>query len=329
MNHQVRALRVVGVALILPLAVTIAALVVTFLLATTAPSTVAVHWGASGTADGFGSPFTYPVLLAAVALPMTAVFGGIAVVATHRGPVTAMIKVLGVIGLWVSVGLSVALGGLLLAQTGASGSASIAPLPIGFGCALVIAVAGWFALPKIEQRTAEPGATITPVALAASERAVWFRRASASGAVLWAVVGLTILLAAVSVVTVVSSRGSAWWVPFIPIVILLVLLSNLTWTVRVDARGVRIRSVVGIPRFTIPLSDIRSADVTDVQPLAGYGGWGLRFGFNGRIGIILRSGSALEILRNSGMSLVVTVDDAESGAALINGLIEQRSRVDS
>jgi hypothetical protein len=82
---------------------------------------------------------------------------------------------------------------------------------------------------------------------------------------------------------------------------------------------------IGLPTFRIPLAEIRSAAVTDVQPLSGYGGWGVRFGLNGRVGIILRAGEALEILRTKGHSLVVTVDDAISAAALVNALVEQRA----
>jgi hypothetical protein len=103
------------------------------------------------------------------------------------------------------------------------------------------------------------------------------------------------------------------------------VLSNFAWTIRVDARGVRMRSSLGIPRITIPLANIESADVIHVQAIAEYGGFGVRWGLGGRFGVILRSGEALQVLRHNGRSVVVTVDDAETAAALINGLVARSS----
>jgi hypothetical protein len=108
---------------------------------------------------------------------------------------------------------------------------------------------------------------------------------------------------------------------FIPVVVILLLLTNFTWTVRVDARGVRVRSVIGVPWVSIPLDQITSADVIEVQALAQYGGWGIRWALNGRIGVIVRSGEALEVHRAKGLDLVVTVDDAGTAAALLNALV--------
>jgi hypothetical protein len=97
----------------------------------------------------------------------------------------------------------------------------------------------------------------------------------------------------------------------------------------VDARGVHLRSTLGIPTIMVPLAKITSADVIQVQAIAQYGGFGFRWGFNGRFGVILRSGEALEIHRDKGLSVVVTVDDATTAAALINGLVRQRAEAAS
>jgi hypothetical protein len=40
-----------------------------------------------------------------------------------------------------------------------------------------------------------------------------------------------------------------------------------------------------------------------------------------RTGIVLRAGEAIEVKRTDGKTLVVTVDDALQGAALLNGLV--------
>jgi hypothetical protein len=324
MNQHVRAVRILIVSLVVPALVTIAALAVTFSLARTAAS-VAVHWNAAGQVDGYGSPYTYPILLAVIVLPLVAIFGGIVVVATHRGPVTATIKLLGVLPLWLSVGLGGAFTGLIAVQTGGAPSTSLAPLPIGIGVGTIIAAGAWFIPPKVEQRTSTPGIPVAPVQLGATERASWIRSASASGPILWGLIALTVLLAGVAVISAITSGGGLWWVAFVPLVVLVLALSNLAWTVRVDARGVRVRSLVGVPTFHIPLADIRSAGVVEVHPLTDFGGWGVRVGLNGRLGIVMRTGEALEVIKTSGRSIVVTVDDAASAAALLNGLVKQQA----
>jgi hypothetical protein len=111
----------------------------------------------------------------------------------------------------------------------------------------------------------------------------------------------------------------------IPLVVLVFVLGNFAWTVRVDARGVRVRSVLGFPTIAIPLDQVTSADVIEVQALAQYGGWGIRWALNRRIGVIVRSGEALEVHRAKGLDLVVTVSDAATAAALLNGLVKRNA----
>ena len=60
------------------------------------------------------------------------------------------------------------------------------------------------------------------------------------------------------------------------------------------------------------------ASVIDVSPLRDFGGWGWRVGHGGRTGIVLRSGEALLVEQTGGRSLVITVEDAAQGAALLN-----------
>jgi hypothetical protein len=131
------------------------------------------------------------------------------------------------------------------------------------------------------------------------------------------------VISAVTILSTVATNGQYWWFAFVPVFVLLVVLSNFAWTVRVDDRGLRIRSVLGIPVVHVPLDQVTSADVTDVQAFSQYGGWGIRLALNGRIGVIVRSGEALEVHRRKGLDVVVTVDDAGSAAALLNGLVQR------
>ena len=46
----------------------------------------------------------------------------------------------------------------------------------------------------------------------------------------------------------------------------------------------------------------------------------IRTGVGGRIGVVMRGGEALEVVRTGGRRVVVTVGDAATGAALLNTL---------
>ena len=77
---------------------------------------------------------------------------------------------------------------------------------------------------------------------------------------------------------------------------------------------------MGLPRFTVPLADVASVSVVQIIPMAEFGGWGIRMGIDGRFGIVLHTGPAIQVVRRSGKTFVVTVDDADTGAALLTAL---------
>jgi hypothetical protein len=322
--------RLFTVAVLAPLAFAIAGVLVTVALAASGPARVATHWGFSGPPNGFGSPYTYPILIAVISVALIVLLGGSAVLAAHRSPLTGMLKVLAIAPLWVTVLLDVSLGGSLLEQrTSASVSTAANPalaLVIGVVIASVLSVGAWFLLPKaVRSPAADEPVTVSPVLLADGESASWVRTTSASRGVLLIFVGIGVILGAAEILVVLSTGGRAWWFSIIPVVVLIILLSNLAFTVRIDSRGTRIRSVVGIPSISIPLRDMESARVIEVNALSQYGGWGIRWNLSGRLGIIVRSGQALEIHRRRGLIVVVTVDDATSAAGLINGLVQRQS----
>jgi hypothetical protein len=102
-----------------------------------------------------------------------------------------------------------------------------------------------------------------------------------------------------------------------PVVLLALALLTTSWRVRVDENGLVVRSVMGWPVYRVPAAEIAKAGATEVSPGADFGGWGLRMAPGRRFGIVTRGGPALEVLRHDGRSLVVTVDDPETGAALL------------
>lgn len=82
-----------------------------------------------------------------------------------------------------------------------------------------------------------------------------------------------------------------------------------------DGQQLRIRPGRPWPWWTIDIDAVQSARVIQVNP-ATWNGWGLRY----RVGIralVARRGQGLYIVRNGAPDVVVTVDDAATGAALI------------
>ena len=100
-------------------------------------------------------------------------------------------------------------------------------------------------------------------------------------------------------------------------------MTTIVFRVRVSERGLRVASLVGVPRFAVPLDDVESVEVVRVSPMADFGGWGIRLGVDGRLGVVLRSGDAIQVRRRSGRTLVVTVEDAQTGAGLLATLVER------
>jgi hypothetical protein len=74
----------------------------------------------------------------------------------------------------------------------------------------------------------------------------------------------------------------------------------------------------------VPIGDVVSADVIDVR-LLHYGGWGYR-ARPGVRAVVIRSGTSLKVSRRRGSDLIVTVDDAEAGAALLDRYLGRSGR---
>ena len=230
--------------------------------------------------------------------------------------------------LWFAVMISGLLIGSLAAQRGLT-DAIQAPgigLPMAISAAAATVIGG---LATLLVPTDRPHPTTNPVSegaerlpLGASEHAVWLRtvelpglgRIVAAGAVLTVVLGGVALLGGVGV-------GVILLVTLAVVTLLLVLLGR--WTITVDHVGLIATSVLPRPRVIVPLDEVESAEVIDVQPLADFGGWGYRIDLLGRVGIVVRAGEAILVRRTGGRQVVVTVDDAATGAALLNTLADR------
>jgi hypothetical protein len=296
------------------------------------PEPIAMHWGSAGV-DGYGTVGGLVALLISLVVVFSAIaVGGIlaaraAPVASRRPSLPASMAVA------LACVLSIGIPGSLWLQRGLA-TAADAPSPHWF--VIAGAAVGIVAGAAVYLRA--PAADVVPVdgideidepapdiRLGETERVVWSGAASATR---WLVTGLgasVVLLVAVAIAAAAAGDSA---IPFIaPVVVLIVLGVTLFWRVRVDARGVTVRSAIGWPRFAVPMGDIDTAAPVNVNPLTDFGGWGLRWGAGGRFGVVLRGGEALEITRLGGRSFVVTVARASEAAAVVNGLVaRERAR---
>jgi hypothetical protein len=323
-------LRVLVVAVFAPLAVVLVTAGLMLTWTSSVPNPVAVHWGEDGRPDGAGSAASIVILVVVLGFSFIAILGGIVVFVSHRGGLSRMMKLAAVLVLWFSALVSIAMAWSLAEQRGiASWRDAPSPLPgfaLGFAVGLVLAVAAWFSLPRaIGGWQAVPPQATPALALQPTERASWHHNVALPAAFAWLWLLLSVLLVGTAVLEIVTSGGRLWPLSLIPVVILFAVFATFSWTIRVDASGVVARSTVGVPWVRVPLSDIAGAEIVRVDPFRQFGGWGIRWGLNRDLGIVLRSGDALRVERKTGRSLVVTVDDAASAAALLNGLVQREA----
>lgn len=306
------------IAILLPLVVTIVGIlvVVPFVPA----REIAVHWGLGGEPDGY-APAWVTVLVLAIVGVLTPLAFGIPLFVTRRDGVSITHKMLAVVSLWLALFLVVLGGWMIFGQQDAAapppGVAS--GLLFAFGISIPVAAVAWvFAPPTVP---VEPvGMPAEPLPIADGERAVWLGRTRLATPGLVAVAVGIVLSAASGVVAALVTDGAAAAVLGVPVLLLALLLTTSFWTVRADATGLTVRSATGWPRFRVAAPDIAQAGTTRATALGEFGGWGIRFGRGRRLGIIMRSGEALEVQSRDGGALVVTVDDAGTAARLLSAV---------
>lgn len=283
------------------------------------PDPVATHWNARGEADGFSSLTEALVVLLGIGGALVLLFGGV----TWALGTSAVNRRIGAAATaWISLFLSTLVVGTLYVQRGLSDARDVgsvdAVLFVGFLAPIVPAILAAILVPgDPRQPTTEPVEPQAPrVRLVDGERAVWIARATTPTAYF--------IAAPVLIVTMAVAVLTRFWAVFIVDAVVIVALVTLTaFVIRVDRTGLTVRSVIGWPRYRVPLDEVVRADVTQVLPVKEFGGWGWRVGRDGRVGVVLRKGEALLVERTGGRSIVVTVDGAMSGAGLLNTLADR------
>lgn len=315
------------VALAAPAVIVAAAVALTLSWQADVPDPIAVHWGASGGPDGFGSLAAAVWLMAATAFGVPALMALALAPYLRRGGRGATLRLLGGIALSMSVLYTVLLTWSVAAQRGltdaAAGPEIWWPLGGAFAAGIAAGFAGYFAQP--EQHS--PAATVVvgdPINLRDGEHVAWIRAArgaqwlGALGAVVTA-----LLAAGTALLWLTGAAEGAWLLGGSTVLVGALFAAMSAFVVRVDDSGVSIRSQLGWPTLRAPLADIESAVATTVQGFGEFGGYGVRMNSDAT-GVILTNGEALRVQRTSGRALMVTVDDAATAASLVNALVARR-----
>jgi hypothetical protein len=310
------------IGLVLPLGVTAVALVIQAIALPRLPDPAAVHWGTSG-ADGSGPAWSFLVLTLVFGVGFPLWLGLSARPRLKAGSRGWSFRFLAAFALGFAVFGAIAWTWTVLMQVGLeswTNAPSVAPaLIVAAVVGLGAGLAGYAAQPKtvtvFEQLPA------AHVEVATGERVAWLGVAKAGKGVVVTLVVAVVLLVGVAVAMWAAGQYAPMWL-LLGLAVLIGAL-GLTMTeadVRVDASGVEVRGPSGWPKSRIALEDIGGASAITAQALGSFGGWGWRR-VPGALGVILRNGEALKVDRKEGHSLVVTVDDAATAAALVNALL--------
>jgi hypothetical protein len=306
------------VAVWVPAVVAALAVVLMLLWLPRLPAPVATHWSGSGGPDGFGSPWLNIGMLVVISAVFTTVMAFAVLRALARGAAPAVIRLNAVFSPVFTVFLSVVTAGTLGIQVDLADAHDTVGagwvLVAGVVAAVLTGVICWLILPSRGSDAAPP--TPEPATrLASGENASWTRRISTPRWFIAVPIGVGVIA-----VIPVLIEPALWWASAIILLVVALLGMTMTARVTVDARGLTVRSPLGIRMLHVRLADVASAAVVDVDALAEFGGWGIRIDARGRRGVVLASGQAIQVERRAGAPLVVTVDDAHTGAALLNGL---------
>jgi len=320
------------VAIVLPAVIVVAGSAVMLVAWPALPDPVATHWGADGSPDGFGPVWLPVVVLAVTALGLPLLLALLTLPALRRGDRGVAYRILGAVALGLATFLTVLVTVSTVRQAGLAdavdGPAIWLPVAGAVLAGAAAIAAGWFVQPR-QRFDSTPSAAAVPTVLSPGERAAWLQRVAISrgGAIL--LCGAIVLMLAISVMTALAGADTAavWTCAGVTVLLVVLVGTNVVFHVRVDADGLTVASTFGWPRVRVPLADVRHAAAVEVNPMAEFGGWGVRWGPAGKFGVVLRTGPGIEVRRRSGKTFTVTVDDAETGAALLTALADREAQV--
>ncbi len=273
------------------------------------PNPMATHWGLSGQPNGHMSPTLLLLVMGGIFIAIWAAIWRV----TRRIPYdlpSFAAGLLGVGGLLAAVQWIVVLANRNQTDWTEAGTFNGLHLILVLVAAIGFGYVGW-KLAGDSAQAAARGVDGPTIDLAATETAIW------SGS------GRGPLLIAIGAVVVIAAIAMWSWTSLALLIVAVIVLLFAEVRATVSDRGVAISlGWLGIPSWVIPMARIRGAEVEDVSPMS-YGGWGYRLR-PGVKALVVRGGPGLRLVREDEADLVLTVDDPETGAGLINSLLARR-----
>jgi hypothetical protein len=313
-DHQ-RARRAALVATIwVPLAIVIAAEIIVCAVGATGSAQLITHWGAGSAQTG--PWWIYAILVAAIGFPFIALIGFFMVRATRMAGMNVWMPAIAM-GVTVFHAIGMGVGAVVL---NASPLAPALPLAGGAVLAIVAGFLTWLLLPREAPAAVSVEAADT-LPVRSGEVAAWTGRVELPAGLIALIATVAAVLVIVGVSLLLTVGPRLWPIFLVPTLLLVVLLATAQFVVTAGPSGFIVRSAIGWPRLSVPAATLAKAAVVAVDPMADFGGWGLRWviGPNrkGRWGVVTRRGPALEVFRRDGRSIVVTVDEAGTAAAVL------------
>ncbi|KJQ53507.1 DUF1648 domain-containing protein [Microbacterium sp. SA39] len=314
------------VAVIVPLVITVIALITILAWLPSLPAQVVTHWGVDG-ADAFGPPSVYLWILLAVGLGLPAILAvtTLAAVGAHWGGAARLMGALaaGLAAFAATIGL-----GSLAIQRDLADAAAVpgigGVLAVSFATLLIVGAVAWAVQPRV---LPEVGRTLEPrqiLRIAAGERVVWVATTTMPRVAVLSLVALLLGLMALAAFMLLTGVQGGWIVAAAVVILAFAMAATTAFRVRVTPEGFTARATLGWPRITIPLDEIESVRAVDISPFGEFGGWGWRIAPDGRSGIIMRRGAAVEISHSTRRPFIVTIDGAEEAAALLQAFVDTR-----
>lgn len=319
------------VGLVLPVAIALSAGAVLMAWLPFTPNPVATHWS-GGTPDGFSDPRVNVIFGAGLSGGLALLMGLPAVLGSNKATIAAwsgMNRFLAAFSLMMTASVALLIVLMTYQQLGLADARDAAGIGgvtvLAFGIGAVLGIVGFFLQPRL-LIAGKPGAPVSLVPLAATERAVWVGRAQPARVFMIAigVIATAMVLGIIGLIVSKSDPVSVWIMLGTTVFVLLLVAPTTLFRVRIDADGLEARSAVGLPVFRVPANDIAEVASGHISPMSEFGGWGVRWA-PGRLGIVLRTGEGLIITRKDGRIFAVTIADSVTAA----GLLETYAGIDT
>lgn len=306
-----------------PLLVLVVALVMQLMWLGELPTPAATHFSGRGGPDGFGPAWTFPVLTGVVGMGILLLSTIPILLMARRGQWSVSPRFLAAIIAATVIMLAIGLTLTVNSQRGLT-DARLAPdagvfILLGAAIGLAYGVIAWRVQPALTLQ-GEPAPALAPKMVDRGSASTWMQTARVGGAGLaLMIVGVGTVLV-MSIIMTVTAPDEAWIMWIVTALMAVLFATMFVFRVRIDDTGFTAQSIVGFPRFHIPLDHIADVRSLTVNGIADFGGWGLRYMPGNGAGIILRSGEALQIVRTNGKKFTVTVQDSVNAAELLLGL---------